>query len=248
MGSQTRQATSTTNTQPWAEQKPYILDVMGQAKSLYNKPGPSYFPGSTVAGFSPEQNAAFAGGTQRAINGNAGMGFAEGYNNDVLQGRYLNSDPYQDDVFKNVEQKVMPSINSQFSGSGRYGSQLNSDAAARGLTEAYAPIASQNYQYGLGQMDAAANRAPMYAANDYTDINALAQIGQQKQTLAQNELGDAVNRFNYYQDLPANKLQQYAGLVGSSYGGNTTTSTPYQQPSVWAQLGGAALGLGGLFG
>lgn len=247
MGSKTKTATSTSNTEPWAAQQPYIKDVMSQAKSQFNAPGPGYFPQSTVAGFSPEQNTAFGLGTQRATQGNAGMGIAQGYNNDVLSGKYLNSNPYQDDVYKNIESKVLPSVNSTFSGAGRYGSNSHQNAQIDQLTSAFAPYASQNYQYGLGQMDAAANRAPQFAANDWTDINALQGIGQQKQQLAQNELGDAVNRWNFYQDLPSNKLQQYAGLVGGSYGGNTTSTTPYQQPSIWSSIGGAALGLGGLF-
>ena len=36
--------------------------------------------------------------------------------------------------------------------------------------------------------------------------------------------------------------------LGGNYGGTTTSQTPYQTPSVWSQIGGAALGLGGLFG
>lgn len=247
MGSTTKQATSTTNTTPWTEQQPYIKDVMGQAKSLYNQAGPTYFPGSTVAGFSPEQQQAQQMGAQRATQGNAGMGLAQNYNNDVLSGKYL-EDPNDGMMFQNIMQKVLPTVNSQFMGSGRTGSNLQGDTLTRGLVESYAPYATQMRQYGLGQMDAAANRAPTYAANDYADINALGAIGQQKQDMAQNELQDAVNRHNYYADLPANKLQQYAGLVGGSYGGNTTSSTPYQAPSIWSTLGGAALGLGGLFG
>ena len=246
MGSKTKQATSTSNTEPWGPQQEPIKFGMGEARKLYDAPGPSYFPGSTVAGFSPEQQQAQQMGTQRATRGNAGMGIAQGYNNDVLSGKYLEEPDGA--MFGNIMQKVMPSVNSQFSGSGRYGSGLHADTAARGMTEAYAPIAAQMRQYGLGQMDAAANRAPQFAANDYADINALAGIGQQKQDLAQNELGDAVNRSNFQQDLPANRLQQYMGFIGGNYGGNTTSTTPYSQPSVWSQLGGAALGLGGLFG
>lgn len=247
MASKTQNAVSTNNTEPPAFQKPYLEDVMSQAKTQYNSAGPTYFPGSTVAGFSPEQQQAQTLGTQRATQGNAGMGIAQGYNNDVLQGKYLN-DPNEDAMFANIQQRVMPSVNSQFMGSGRSGSGLHADTLGRGMTEAWAPYATQMRQYGLGQMDAASNRAASFAANDYADINALGAIGQQKQDLAQNEIQDALNRHNFYQDRDANKLQQYAGLVGGSYGGNTTSSTPYQSPSIWSQIGGAALGLGGLFG
>ncbi|MDP1702579.1 MAG: hypothetical protein Q8L53_16700 [Aestuariivirga sp.] len=241
MGNTTKTQTSSSTAEPWKPQQDYIKYGMEQAKDLYTNQTPSYFPQSTVAGFSPEQQQAQQMGTQRATQGNAGMGIAQGYNNDVLGGKYLN-DPNEDAMFANIQQRVMPSVNSQFMGSGRSGSGLHADTAARGMTEAWAPYASQMRQYGLGQMDAAANRAPQFAANDYRDIQALGDIGQQKQTLAQNELGDAVNRWNYNQDLPANQLAQYQGFIGGNYGGTTTSSTPYQQPSIWSTIGGGLLG------
>ena len=247
MGSTTKTAKSSSSSEPWAPAQPQIKYGLDEARKLYDSAGPTYFPQSTVAGFSPEQQQAQQLGIQRATQGNAGMGMAEGYNKDVLSGKYL-EDPNDGMMFQNIMQKVMPSVNSQFMGSGRSGSGLHADTAARGLTEAYAPYATQMRQYGLGQMDAAANRSSMFAQNDYNDINALGQIGQQKQDLAQNEIQDAVNRFNFYQDLPANKLAQYSGFVGGNYGDTKTRQTPYQQPSIWSQIGGAALGLGGLFG
>jgi hypothetical protein len=246
MGSSTKQAKSTSSSSPWTEQQPYLKEQFSEAQKLYKGASPQYFPSSTVAGFSPEQQQAQQMGTDRATQGNASMGMSQGYNNDVLQGKYLNSNPYQDSVFQNIQSKVLPSVNSQFMGSGRTGSNMQGDTLTRALTESYAPYASQNYQYGLGQMDAAANRSQMYADEDWRNIQGLQDIGTQKQGQAQNELQDAVNRHNYYQDLPANRLAQYAGFTGGNYGGTTTSSTPYQSPSIWSQLGGAALGLGGL--
>ena len=245
MGSSTKQARSSSSSEPWGPQQEPIKYGMSEARKLYDQAGPSYYPGSTVAGFSPEQNQAFGMGTQRATQGNAGMGIAQGYNNDVLQGKYL-EDPNDGMMFQNIQQKIMPSVNSQFMGAGRSGSGLHADTLGRSLTEAYAPVAMQMRQYGLGQMDAAANRAPQFAQEDWNNINALRDIGSQKQGQAQNEIQDAVNRHNYYNDLQANKLGQYMGFIGGNYGGTQTSSTPYQSPSVWSQLGGGALSLAGL--
>jgi hypothetical protein len=244
VGSKTEQASSTTQSEPWKEQRPHITFGMDQARKIYDKPGPSYFPGSTVAGFSPNQIQAQQRGVSRATQGNAGMGYGQAYNNDVLQGKYL-EDPNEGMMFQNIQQRVLPSVNSQFMGAGRSGSNLHGDTLTRALTEAYAPYATQMRQYGLGQMDAAANRAPTFAANDYADIAAQGDIGAQQQGMAQNELQDAMNRYNYDKDLESNKLAQYMGFIGGNYGGTTTSTTPYQKPSIWSQLGGAALsGLG----
>jgi hypothetical protein len=309
----------TTKSEPWGPQTPYLKYGMDEATRLYQSAGPQYYPGSTVAGFSPTQQQAQQLGTQRALGGNiqmknaqqysndvvngqyrgdsnsqafanasmsgayGGDAGARGYVNDVMSGKYLNSDPYSDNVFQNIQSKVMPSVNSQFMGSGRYGSNLQTDTATRALTESYAPYASQQYQSGLDRMGQAAgmsdamynnaygrmaagaqmsndmfnqdmsNRqwasgmAPTWAANDWTDINALSNIGGQQQQLGQQELQDAVNRWDWYQQLPYNKLGQFQNNIGGNYGGTTVGKTSTPQPSMFQQIAGAGTGLLGSY-
>ena len=59
---------STTRTEPWAEQKPYLQQGFKQAAGLYNQGPPAFYPGQTLAGFSPAQQLA-----QRST-----MGYATG--------------------------------------------------------------------------------------------------------------------------------------------------------------------------
>lgn len=232
MGGKTANTTSTNNTEPPAFQKPFIESGLKRAEELYKSPGPSYFPGSTVAGFSPEQTESFGAGAQHARG-------AAGFNTDMMSGKYL-QDPNNDAVFDNIRSRVMPAVNSQFMGAGRTGSGLHADTLGRSMTEAYAPYASAQYQTGLDRMTD--------AANNYTPYSTLEGIGQQRQGLAQNELQDAINRFDFGQELPGNKLSEYMGFVGGNFGGNTTSTTPYQKPSIWSQLGGGMLSAGGLAG
>ena len=248
MDSQEQTATSTTMSEPPEFQKPFLEKGFGAAEQLWKSQGPSFYPGSTVAGFSPEQQQAQTLGAQRALGGNATMDAAEGYGQDVLNGDYLNSNPYQDQVFQNIQSKVMPSVNSQFMSAGRYGSDLHGDTMTRALTEAYAPYASQQYGQGLDRMDNMAQFAPQFAEQDYRDIGALDQVGAQKQGLAQAETDDAVNRYSYMQDLPYNKLNQYMGLIGGNWGGTTTSQQPYYQPSIFGQVAGGLLGAAGTAG
>lgn len=247
MSGSEKTATATNTAEPWEPQKDFLKTGFQAASDLWKAPGPEYFPGSTVAGFSPEQQQAQTLGTQRALGGNATMDAAEGYGQDVLAGDYLNSDPYQDQVFQNIQSRVMPSVNSQFMMSGRYGSDLHGDTMTRALTEAYAPYASQQYQQGLDRMDNMAQFSPEFAANDWRDIAGLDAIGGAKQQLAQAETTDAVNRHDYYQQLPYRKLDQYMGLIGGNWGGTTTSQQPYYQPSPFAQIAGAGMGLLGAF-
>jgi len=243
----TKTATTTNTSEPWKEQKPYLQDIMKEAQNLYKNNNQTYYPGSTVAGFSPDQEQAFSRATQRSLMGNPNMKAAAGYNSDVLAGKY-SGDPYQSQVFQNIQSQVLPAVNSQFSAAGRYGSGAHADSAARGLTDAFAPYATQMYQQGLDRQQQAASMAPVFAQNDYTDIAAQADVGQQRQALAQAETQDAFNRYTWQQDLPYNRLGQYLGFIGGNYGGSQTTQTPYQTPSPFSQILGGGLGLLGLLG
>ena len=247
MGGKTSTQTSSGTSEPWAAQKPYLERNMSRAEDLYNSPGPQYFNQSTVAGFAPQQEQAFGMAANRATMGNQTMKAAEGFNQDVLGGKY-SGNPMDGEVFNNISSRVTPQVNSQFSLGGRYGSDAHASTMTRALTEAYAPYAAQQYNTGIDRMQNAAQMAPTFAANDYQDIGALQDVGAQRQKLAQGELDDARARWDYNQDLPFNKLAQLQGLVGGNYGGTTTSSQPYYKPSPFSQVAGAGLGLAGLFG
>lgn len=241
---------TTTTQQPWAPAVPYLTSGLQRAESLYNSPGPQYFPGSTVSGFSPAQQQAQQLGIQRATNGNPIMGASQNYAQQSINGDFLNSGDQNGMVFQNIASKILPAVNSQFSMSGRYGSGLHADTLGRSLTEAYAPIAMDNYQRERGMQQDMAQFAPTYAANDYQDLGMLNSIGQEQQGQAQSELQDAVNRWSYNQDLPYNKLQQYMGLITgtSGQGGTTTSQMPYSQPSMLQTLLGGGLAAAGTAG
>lgn len=236
-----------TNSAPWKEQEPYLKSALQRAESLYNSPGPQFFPGSTVAGFSPTQQQAQQLGIQRATGGNQTMGASEDYARRAIGGDFLNSGDQNGMVFQNIQSKIMPAVNSQFSSAGRYGSGLHADTATRAMTEAYAPIAMDNFQRERQMQQDMAQYAPQYAADDWQNIAAMDAIGGQQQQLAQSELDDAVARWSYNADLPYNKLAQYVGLIGGNWGGQTTSQQPYNQPSLLSQLGGLGMMGAGLF-
>lgn len=240
-------STSTSSSSPWPAQQPFIKEVMSEAKDLYHSGGPKYYPGSTVAGFSADQRRGMYGINNIATKGNATANMGEKFTQDVLGGKY-SGDPFGSQVYHNIENKVLPSVNSQFSASGRYGSGAHADTATRSLTDAFAPYASQQYQQGLDRMGQAANAGQQYLDNDYRAANAQMQVGGMRQQLAQAEIGDAKNRFDFQQDLPANKLGQYLQMIGGNWGNTSTSSTPYYKPSVFGQVAGAGLGLAGLLG
>jgi hypothetical protein len=72
---------------------------------------------------------------------------------------------------------------------------------------------------------AAAQSAPALAQADYFDINQLGQAGNIVEGYQQSALEDSINRFNFEQNLPQNKLNQFMGLMTSAPQGSSTTTT-----------------------
>ena len=97
-----------------------------------------------------------------------------------------------------------------------------------------------------GDMLKAAALAPSVQATQYAPLDALFSAGGARQADTQNNINDAVARWNFGQSLPFNQLNQYIGEVTGNYGGTTTMTQPYfsqqGQNMMGGALGGATLG------
>jgi hypothetical protein len=247
MSSQPDSVKTTTSSQPWSQQIPYLTAGFQQAQNLFNKPGPAYYPGSTVAPIAPETQSAWSAQAARATNGSPLNAAAQGYAKDVLGGKYLNAgNPYLGAVDDAMWAKVAPNVNSQFSLAGRYGSGAQSGALGEAYTNAIAPYHYNDYASQLQRMDQTAAGAPALAAEDYRDIAALGDVGTQRQAQGQNQINAAMDRYNYNANLDANKLAQYMQLIQGNYGGSTTGKQPVNSPSTLQQILGGVTAAGGL--
>jgi hypothetical protein len=231
--------TTVQKTEPWQEQKPYLIDVFKQAQALNNQPGPYYYPGATVAPFSPETDLALNAQSARGLSGSpiTAAGGQHLYN--TLAGQYLPGNPYlggamdaaSQGVVRNYQYAVQPGLDSSFAGAGRYGSGLHLAAqqnAQQVLAEQLANITSGMAYQGYGDerrnMLQAASLAPNLAAQDYLDIGQLASAGAARERQYQNLTDAEIARFNFGQQLPYNKLAQYQNLIQGNYGGTATTT------------------------
>lgn len=77
----------------------------------------------------------------------------------------------------------------------------------------------------LQRQMAAAQLAPELANADYTDINQLLKTGQAQEDYANTALQADINRFNYNENLPTAKLNQYAQYLSGTPQGSSTTSS-----------------------
>lgn len=180
----------TQNMDPWSGQQPYLQDLFSQASGLFGSGiGQNYYPGQTVADFSPYSMQGMDMLMQRGMQGSSqqdamgqyigrGMG---AYDPRQLQatagGAYLGSNPYLDSMFntaasrvnENFNENIMPGMAAQFGSAGRTGS----DAQALMMGRA----AGEN-QDAISQL-AANIYGPAYESERGRQIEASGMLGDQ---------------------------------------------------------------------
>ena len=137
---------------------------------------------------------------------------------------------------------------SNFSRAGRYGSGAMQGALtniggefARALTGQAGQLGFANYGDERGRQMAAIGAAPSLAAQDYADIQQMANIGQQTEAYQEMALQDAINRYNFAQQAPYARLQSFlSGAYGAPSGMQQVTPV-YRNP-IGSALGGALAG------
>lgn len=216
-----------------------------QAQNLYQTGGPAYYPGNTVAPFSPMQEQYLSGVENLASNGSPVMNTANSQMQTMLSGAYLNpaSNPYLQQTFNDAANAVQQKVGSEFAGSGR-----NPEASVGVQNDQMNQLASQiyggNYQNAMDNLTKVTAYAPAYDSQTWGDLGQLGQAGSQVQQQAGNMQTANQNLYNYYAQLPWTNLSNYMGQVNSlASGGSASTTQPYMGPSkTQTALGGAATG------
>lgn len=247
-GSQPKKQEVTQSNAPWSGVQPYLTEMYkGAQTDVYKKPT-QYYPDQTYADFTPEQTQALSDLYARGSAGSPLVDSAQGYNQDVLAGKYLNAgNPYMGAVSDSIGNSVQEQVGARFSGSGRrMGSPGEVQTFQRDMADQLAPYQFQQYGQERQAQQQAAAMAPTLASQDYIDLQQMLEAGNLQQQ--QNQLGitEAVNRFNYQQDEPYQRLTRYGSLLGM---GSPYTSTTSVSKGGGASPGGfdyAGLGLQGL--
>tara|TARA_R100000654_G_scaffold17950_3_gene37463 strand:- start:708 stop:1445 length:738 start_codon:yes stop_codon:yes gene_type:complete len=221
------QQINTSVNEPPAYAKPFLEFGVSEAKELYDSDAPQYFPGATTVGFSPESEMALDLQRQRALDPMS----LTGQTRSVLEQNLTGTNPLLQASFK----PVIDTVQSQFAKAGRYGSGANQQA----LASALAPAALKAQQDALARIPSMGN----------LDLKQLAQVGGARESQAQAELQDNINRFNFEQTRDQQKLRDYlAAVKGGTLG--SQTSRPVFRNTASSVLGGAMGGaqLGSLAG
>jgi len=269
----------------YEEARPYISDIMKEAARLYGSDiGRNYYPGSTVVPFAPETEAAL--NLQKSLGfdmtgdsayydmaGSTLGGFASG----AMPSSYSQLTPqadYLSDVRSGILSDVMGDISTQFGGMGRTGTSPGAQqAAARGFTSGYAPIAAEqaslergreleSLESGLGRQFRAAGALPglqdTMDARRLRGISGISGVGSAYEDLAGRTLQDRINRYEFEQRSPYDRLNSFMSpliSIGSfqnpSYeysGGGSRFGSALGGAGAGYQLGSQFGGMGGMFG
>ena len=240
-------SSSSTNT-PY--QQPYYQQQLGQANNIYQSGLPSYFPGATVAGFTPAQmegqNLAsnwITGGAQDQMNTMLGN-----YNNMMSGGVNTGAGSPYGDMMNSYRSQAMDSAQDMMGGlrssqvmSGQQGGSSRGDImnnrvideANKQVTNAGAQMYNNAYNQAqntrnnaLGQYGNIMNMPLSMSSQLYN------QVGLPQQQLNQAIMNDSKARYDHNSMLPFRALEYYKGMIGGNMGGtNSTQSSSHSSTS-----------------
>jgi hypothetical protein len=238
--------------------QPYVEFGLGEARRLYETQAPSYFPGQTFVSPSQTTLSALQSAEQRAMGGSPLLRQAQTQAQRTAGGEYLQGNPFFQGAFAPAARQAQEAfassiqdITSKASSAGRYGSGAMGrlegkagDIFSRNLTETAGKLAFENYAQERARQEAANMLLPQLAAQDYADIERLANVGQAREAYDLQALQDQINRFNYEQNLPQAKLQSYlSSIYGAPAGGITeSTGTAMTQQPIYGNPSQSFLG------
>ena len=234
---------SSTSTPPPAIEG--ILKTMSQDLTNYylkNPNAPAYYPGSTVAPFSPQTQGALSALYQRGADGSPLSKAANDSAAATLSGQYLDiaGNPYFQRALaagfqpqtEQLMNSVLPGLRSQFAGAGRTGGGADFDTTMRAVkdldqAQANAAALAANNAYGqerANQMQAL-GLAPTLSAQDFQNLAAMLQAGQAVDQKAQQNIDADVARYTYQQTAQPNWIQSLARQLQAIYPGAQTNGS-----------------------
>jgi hypothetical protein len=238
-GSKGGGGTSETKNQLDPTIRPFVEYGLQEAKSLYQTDTPQYYGGQTFISPSAQTQQALEAAQNRALAGSPLLPAAQQQQQDVISGAYLQNNPYFNQALAGAAQGATQNYNdaimaaqSNLSQAGRYGSNVGADIQNRAATtlantlaNKYGELAYSNFANERARQDAAAMNAPALAQADYSDIQQLMNVGKTAEDYQKTALQADIDRFNFEQNKPYQKLSAYLGAAYGAPTGSVSTTT-----------------------
>lgn len=252
-------APATQTTQPWDVQQPYLNEIFDQARANYYSSSPEYYPWQTLAPQSEDTLTGQSNFSNYARGDAAELGGANTRAvTDILQGKYLTaeSNPYLTSytnaairpLTQQFTESVLPNIRSDAITTGGFGGTrqgvaegLASDRFGRAIGETTSGIYNNAYNQGMSQFSRAIDQAPGALAAGSLPAMMQMQSGELMDQRNQAIINSDIERWNYEQQLPENKLRDYLAMIQGNYGGTSTASAEKAGSNTGVSAVGGAL-------
>lgn len=221
--------TTVQKSEPWDQQKPYLVDIFQQSQNMYNSGAlaPDYYAGNTVAPQSGWTQQALQMQADRALNGDASISTAKGAMDNITSGNAIAGNSGLNTLNQiagtdiNAGNAGLTALNQMTNAVNPYSSALLGDAVG-GATAQIDSGFSGAGRYGSGahenaRADAVADLTNQFYSNAYDKQMAAAQAasgaylgGLDTQASAANQAGSLYNTGIGQQVVAGNAAQQLA--------------------------------------
>lgn len=260
-GGDQKQKTSSTTSIP-SYYVPLSKQIATSGQNIGNQPYQAY-TGQRVAGINPAMRTALTNiGNQ---GGNRLLNQSKSYTSDVLSGKYLNSNPYLQDIIntsnrdasKTYMQSVAPEMQANLARRGAFGGsqwdQANTDiekTLAQALADSNAQTRYADYNTQQGRMDQAVGNAMNLNSADLANLDAALKGGQIEQQNTQQGLDTQYGDYTEQRDWQLRNLQAMLQAMGGTGKQDTTDTTTKGSGGGGGLLGNivGAAGIGKGFG
>tara|TARA_X000000950_G_C13816090_1_gene619866 strand:+ start:33 stop:863 length:831 start_codon:yes stop_codon:yes gene_type:complete len=243
-GSSPQNVTTTSSAEPSEFIKPYLTQAIDYSQDLFESDLPNFFPNNTFVTPAAETQAALDLATVRSLAGNPLLNQSQNLASQTLSGDFLSptTNPYSQGLFNQMADDVTSKVQSQFSRAGRLGSGANQEILADSLGRLANQVYGDQFNRERAIQAQTMQTAPQLGEMDFNDIRRLQQVGADRESIEQTKLQDAISRFDFEQQKPFLKLNQFLGALGSPVPTQTVSTQPVFRNTGAGLLGGALVG------
>ncbi len=218
---------------------PYVKDALSKQQALYNEGAPDYYAGQTYLDPNTQQQQAINQMTANANVNDPMLQNATNLNNQMIQGDFLQNNPYFDSVMNTAGRKATEQFNlatqntaGDASMAGRYGSNAharlqsgNAGKLAQSLADTAGQYAYQNYSAERANQNQAMQNAGQIANNQNIGAQNLMNAGNLQAGFDQTALNADIARHDYGQNAQQQHLSNYTNAVWGAPSGSTSSTS-----------------------
>ena len=232
---------TTQTTEPWSEQKDYLKAGFKQAADIYGRGAPDYYPGDTLAKFTPAQAAAQKG-VAGYVTGPRAAGqqaMAEGALTRGLSGKVDLSkfNPLMDALSNQMKSQltgsILPGIRQSMVEYHPGGSSRADLVQSQAIAAANKQMLDKAAEMYGGAYQSAQDRAvnygqlyPSIMAAPLATYGALGDVGAEQRGMQQEAIDRDMAKYSYTANRDASQLANYMSMISGDYGGTTTQVAP----------------------